>query len=103
MSIKSFLENMEPAFKPGGKYEKWHALYEAVATILYTPGLVTRQQTHIRDSIDLKRIMIMVWLAVFPALFWGLYNIGHQTFWGCRACILPQTSTHSLLKTGATG
>lgn len=82
MSIKSFLENMEPAFKPGGKYEKWHALYEAVATILYTPGLVTRQQTHIRDSIDLKRIMIMVWLAVFPALFWGLYNIGHQTILG---------------------
>lgn len=34
--------------------------------------------THVRDSIDLKRIMIMVWLAVFPAMFWGMYNIGQQ-------------------------
>src|SRR5690606_9015235 len=62
----------------GGKYEKWYALYEAVATILYTPGLVTKNGTHVRDSIDLKRIMIFVWLALFPALFFGMYNVGHQ-------------------------
>ncbi|KLV08811.1 Na(+)-translocating NADH-quinone reductase subunit B [Photobacterium aquae] len=78
MSLKSTLEKLEPAFEPGGKYQKWHALYEAIATLLYTPGQVTRTHTHVRDSIDLKRIMIMVWLAVFPALFWGMYNVGHQ-------------------------
>lgn len=78
MSLKHFLERIEPQFEKGGKYEKWYALYEAVATIMYTPGLVTKNGTHVRDSIDLKRIMIFVWLALFPALFFGMYNIGHQ-------------------------
>ena len=78
MSLKHFLERIEPQFEKGGKYEKWYALYEAIATVLYTPGLVTKNGTHVRDSIDLKRIMIFVWLALFPALFFGMYNIGHQ-------------------------
>ncbi|MDD1783456.1 NADH:ubiquinone reductase (Na(+)-transporting) subunit B [Enterovibrio sp. ZSDZ35] len=78
MSLKNFLEDIEHHFEPGGKHEKWFALYEAVATLLYTPGQVTKRGAHIRDSIDLKRIMIMVWIAVFPAMFWGMYNTGHQ-------------------------
>jgi Na+-transporting NADH:ubiquinone oxidoreductase subunit B len=78
MSLKHFLERIEPQFEKGGKYEKWYALYEAIATVLYTPGLVTKNGTHVRDSIDLKRIMIFVWLALFPALFFGMYNVGHQ-------------------------
>ena len=41
MGLKHLLEKMEPAFLPGGKYEKWFALYEATATFLYTPGTVT--------------------------------------------------------------
>lgn len=79
MSLKKYLEDIEPHFEPGGKYEKWFALYEATATLLYTPGTVTKTSSHIRDSIDLKRIMIMVWFAVFPAMFWGMYNTGNQT------------------------
>ncbi|WP_018692002.1 NADH:ubiquinone reductase (Na(+)-transporting) subunit B [Algicola sagamiensis] len=78
MSLKNFLERIEPQFEAGGKYEKWYALYEAVATIFYTPGLVTKNGSHVRDNIDLKRIMIMVWLALFPAMFFGMYNIGNQ-------------------------
>ncbi|MCC4265021.1 NADH:ubiquinone reductase (Na(+)-transporting) subunit B [Oceanimonas baumannii] len=78
MSLKQTLENMEHHFEPGGKYEKFYALYEAVATVLYTPGMVTRKSSHVRDSIDLKRIMIMVWMATFPAMFFGMYNAGGQ-------------------------
>ncbi|WP_406664249.1 NADH:ubiquinone reductase (Na(+)-transporting) subunit B [Gallaecimonas sp. GXIMD1310] len=78
MGLKNFIERIEPQFEKGGKYEKWYALYEAAATIFYTPGQVNRGQTHVRDAIDLKRIMIMVWLSVFPAMFYGMYNIGHQ-------------------------
>ncbi|MCQ1057823.1 NADH:ubiquinone reductase (Na(+)-transporting) subunit B [Photobacterium sp. DNB23_23_1] len=79
MSLKSTLEKLEHVFEPGGKYQKWFPLYEAFATLLYTPGQVTQRSTHVKDSIDLKRIMIMVWLAVFPAMFWGMYNVGQQT------------------------
>ena len=78
MGLKKFFEDIEPHFEKGGKYENWYALYEAVATGLFTPGQVNKGRTHIRDSIDLKRIMITVWLAVFPAMFWGMYNIGFQ-------------------------
>lgn len=78
MSLKDYLEKIEPDFEPGGKYEKWYALYEAAATIFYTPGKVNKAVTHVRDSIDLKRIMIMVWMATFPAMFYGMYNVGLQ-------------------------
>ena len=78
MSLKDTLERIEPQFEKGGKYEKWYALYEAVATILYTPGTVTQSRTHVRDRIDLKRIMILVWMMTFPAMFWGMYNVGNQ-------------------------
>lgn len=78
MGLKAYLEKIEPNFEPGGKYEKWYALYEAAATIFYTPGKVNKSGTHVRDSIDLKRIMIMVWMATFPAMFYGMYNIGFQ-------------------------
>ncbi|WP_137168066.1 NADH:ubiquinone reductase (Na(+)-transporting) subunit B [Salinimonas lutimaris] len=78
MGLKAYLEKIEPDFEPGGKHEKWYALYEAAATIFYTPGKVNKAGTHVRDSIDLKRIMIMVWMATFPAMFYGMYNIGFQ-------------------------
>ena len=86
MSLKHYLESLEPHFEKGGKHEKWYALYEAVATILYTPGKVTKSATHVRDSIDLKRIMIFVWLMLFPAMFFGMFNIGHQA-----ASVLSET------------
>jgi Na+-transporting NADH:ubiquinone oxidoreductase subunit B len=78
MSLLSFIEKIEHNFEKGGKYEKFYALYEAVATIIYTPGKVNVGKTHVRDSIDLKRIMIFVWLCTFPAMFFGMYNIGFQ-------------------------
>ena len=78
MGLKKFLEDIEPHFEPGGKHEKWYALYEAAATIFYTPGYVNKGKTHVRDNIDLKRMMILVWMATFPAMFFGMFNIGHQ-------------------------
>ncbi|GAA60559.1 Na+-transporting NADH:ubiquinone oxidoreductase subunit B [Pseudoalteromonas sp. BSi20652] len=78
MGLKTFLENIEPHFEPGGKHEKFYALYEAAATIFYTPGYVNKGATHVRDNIDLKRMMILVWMATFPAMFFGMFNIGHQ-------------------------
>ncbi|GAA3583029.1 NADH:ubiquinone reductase (Na(+)-transporting) subunit B [Gibbsiella greigii] len=78
MGLKHFLEKIEPHFTLGGRLEKWYPLYEATATVFYTPGLVTHGASHVRDAIDLKRMMILVWLAVFPAMFWGMYNVGQQ-------------------------
>lgn len=78
MSLRNILDNMEPHFHKGGRYEKWYALYEAVDTIFYKPADVTKTTAHVRDGIDLKRIMITVWLCTFPAMFFGMYNVGMQ-------------------------
>src|SRR6056300_442006 len=78
MGLRSTLDKLEPQFKPGGRYENWYALYEAVDTIFYSPNHVTKATAHVRDGIDLKRIMITVWFAVFPAMFYGMYNLGFQ-------------------------
>ncbi len=79
MGLRKLLDSVEPHFAPEGRLHKLFPLYEALDTLLYTPGTVTRGSSHVRDGVDLKRVMIMVWLAVFPALFWGLYNVGDQT------------------------
>ncbi len=78
MGLRAFLDKIEHNFEKGGKYEKWYALYEAVDTVLYRPGSVTKTTAHVRDGIDLKRIMITVWLCTFPAMFFGMWNIGYQ-------------------------
>lgn len=78
MGLKHFIEKIEPAFLPGGKYEKWYALFEATATFLYTPGTVTHKASHVRDALDSKRMMVLVWLSLFPAMFYGMYNVGAQ-------------------------
>jgi Na+-transporting NADH:ubiquinone oxidoreductase subunit B len=78
MSLRNILDKMEPHFHKGGKYENWYALYEAADTIFYTPGHVTKAASHVRDGIDLKRMMILVWACTFPAVFFGMYNLGLQ-------------------------
>ncbi|MCS2609423.1 NADH:ubiquinone reductase (Na(+)-transporting) subunit B [Halomonas dongshanensis] len=79
MGIRQTLDNLEPHFHKGGKYEKFYPLYEAVDTIFYSPPSVAKTTAHVRDGIDLKRIMITVWLCTFPAMFFGMWNAGWQT------------------------
>lgn len=77
-ALRSFLDRLEPHFLKGGKYNRFYALFEAVDTIFYSPKSVTHSGAHVRDGIDLKRIMITVWMCTFPAMFWGMYNLGYQ-------------------------
>ncbi|MEM1111088.1 MAG: NADH:ubiquinone reductase (Na(+)-transporting) subunit B [Pseudomonadota bacterium] len=78
MGLRKVLDDVEHHFQEGGKLQNWYALYEAVDTIFYSPSHVTKSTAHVRDGVDLKRIMITVWLAVFPAMFYGMYNLGFQ-------------------------
>ena len=78
MGLKSYIESLEPHFIKGGKLEKLYPLYEAIDTGLYSPPSVTNNSAHVRDGIDLKRIMITVWLCAFPAMFFGMWNLGFQ-------------------------
>ncbi|MBQ0757988.1 MAG: NADH:ubiquinone reductase (Na(+)-transporting) subunit B, partial [Amphritea sp.] len=93
MSLRNILDKMEPHFHKGGRYENWYALYEAADTIFYTPGHVTKTAAHVRDAVDLKRMMILVWACTFPAVFFGLYNVGLQANTAMAALGLTEPTT----------
>ena len=76
--IHNIFDHMEPSFTKGGKYEKYYAVFEMFDTFFRQPSSQTYSASHVRDGIDLKRIMITVWLCTFPAMFWGMYNVGFQ-------------------------
>ncbi|MGB1327715.1 MAG: NADH:ubiquinone reductase (Na(+)-transporting) subunit B [Porticoccaceae bacterium] len=76
--MRKFLDKLEPNFKKGGKWQGWYALFEAIDTGLFKPSDVTKNSSHVRDNIDLKRVMITVWLCTFPTMFFGMWNIGFQ-------------------------
>ncbi len=76
--LRNMLDRVEPLFVKGGRLENYHALYEMVDTLFYTPPDVTRGSPHIRDAIDLKRVMITVVFAATPAALMGMWNTGFQ-------------------------
>ena len=76
--LRRFLDHIEPNFQKGGSFEKLGALYEAMDTFFYSPSIVTRSAPHVRDGIDLKRVMIYVLVASIPAALFGMYNVGFQ-------------------------
>jgi Na+-transporting NADH:ubiquinone oxidoreductase subunit B len=78
MGVRRVLDRIRPSFTEGGRFETYHALFEALDTFLYTPEDVTRVAPHARDGLDLKRVMIYVWIAVFPCAVFGSWNVGFQ-------------------------
>ena len=77
-SIRKFLDKIRPAFEEGGKLERLYPLFEATDTFLYTPDRVTTVEPHVRDSMDLKRIMTIVVYALIPCIFMAMWNTGYQ-------------------------
>jgi Na+-transporting NADH:ubiquinone oxidoreductase subunit B len=76
--LRRFLDRQEPLFTPGGRLEKYHALYEMADTLLFSPADVTRGSPHVRDALDLKRVMILVVFAAVPCMLIGIWNTGYQ-------------------------
>lgn len=76
--LRRTLDNIYPYVAENGKYKQFYALYEAVDTIFYTPADTNQGSNHVRDGIDLKRVMIYVWLAAIPCVLMGSYNVGLQ-------------------------
>ncbi|MDO9072163.1 MAG: NADH:ubiquinone reductase (Na(+)-transporting) subunit B [Rubrivivax sp.] len=77
-ALRSLLDRVGKHFHPGGKYERFYPLYEAADTFFYSPGNVTKTGAHVRDAMDLKRMMILVVIATLPCVFMAFYNTGLQ-------------------------
>ena len=69
--ILKMMDSMRKHFEKGGKLEKFEPLFDAGDTFLFTPPHVTKKGSHVRDVIDLKRVMIIVIYAVLPCFFFG--------------------------------
>ncbi|MEC9073228.1 MAG: NADH:ubiquinone reductase (Na(+)-transporting) subunit B, partial [Myxococcota bacterium] len=76
--LRNLLDSQAKLFEPGGKLEKLYPVYEAHDTLLFTPGSVTKGAVHVRDALNLKRMMITVVVALLPCVAMALYNTGYQ-------------------------
>lgn len=76
--LRGWLDKHGRHFEKGGRLERLAPLFEATDSFLYTPGTVTRTTAHVRDGMDLKRMMILVVFALLPCVLWGMYNTGLQ-------------------------
>ena len=85
--LRKILDSQAPLFEEKGKLEKLYPLYEAADTFLYTPGETTRGPSHVRDALDLKRMMSIVVLALLPCVIMACYNTGYQASLGASSYI----------------
>lgn len=79
-ALRSLLDKVKPQFQKGGRLHGLHSTFDAFETFLFVPDKVTFKGSHIRDSIDMKRTMIIVVTALLPALAFGIWNVGFQHF-----------------------
>lgn len=77
-SLRNFLNRIKPNFEPGGKLHAFHSVFDGFETFLFTPNTTSTSGVNIHDSIDSKRVMIIVVLALMPCLLFGMYNVGYQ-------------------------
>jgi Na+-transporting NADH:ubiquinone oxidoreductase subunit B len=77
-SLRQLLDRAGRPFEKGGRLERLYPFWEAADTFFYTPGSVTKSGAHVRDALDLKRMMMTVVIAALPCVFMALYNTGLQ-------------------------
>ena len=76
--LRNFVDKIKPTFEKGGKLGFLHSTFDAFETFLFVPNTVTKRGAHVRDCVDLKRVMIMVVIALVPAMLFGIWNTGYQ-------------------------
>ncbi len=79
-ALRNYLDKIKPNFEKGGKLHWLHSTFDAFETFLFVPNTTSRSGVHIHDARDSKRTMIIVVIALIPALLVGMYNIGYQHY-----------------------
>lgn len=78
--LRNYLDRIKPNFEKGGKLHAFRSVFDGMETFLFVPNDTSKNGVNIHDSIDSKRIMSFVVIALLPALFMGMYNIGYQNY-----------------------
>ena len=87
--LRDALDKVAPHFEEGGRLERLYPIYEAADTFLYTPGIVSRTGSHVRDGLDYKRMMSLVVVALGPCMLMALFNTGYQANLAIQAGATP--------------
>ena len=93
--LRRLLDRQAHHFESGGKLERLGTLWEAQDTLLYTPGHVTEGPSHLRDGIDVKRLMVTVVIALSGCVYMALYNTGYQANRAIEAGAVPLVNWQS--------
>ncbi len=88
--LRKMLDSAEHHFVGDGRLKLFFPLFELVDTFLYTPGKTTARASHVRDALDLKRLMITVAAALIPCILMAMYNTGMQANLAIAAHGLPE-------------
>jgi Na+-transporting NADH:ubiquinone oxidoreductase subunit B len=88
-ALKKLMDKARPAFEPGGKLHAFRSVFDGFDTFLFTPGETSKSGVHIHDSMDSKRTMIIVIMALLPCLIFGMYNTGYQHWLSTGATEFP--------------
>lgn len=88
-ALRNYLNRVKPNFEPGGKLHAFRSVFDGFETFLFTPNTTSTSGVNIHDSLDSKRVMIIVVLALMPCLFFGMYNTGYQNWLGAGAQSFP--------------
>ena len=96
MNLRSFMDRIAPHFEANGRLAPIYPLFEAIDTALYTPGSVTAGPSHVRDGLDLKRIMMTVWLCAFIPAFAGCsdHRLGETLYTAPAIARVPSHHGH---------
>ena len=88
-SLRNYLDRIKPNFEPDGKLHAFHSVFDGLETFLYTPNTTSTSGVNVHDSLDSKRVMIIVVLALMPSLLFGMYNAGYQNWLAAGATEFP--------------
>lgn len=88
-ALRNYLNRIKPNFEPDGKLHAFRSVFDGFETFLYTPNTTSTSGVNVHDSLDSKRVMIIVVLALMPCLLFGMYNAGYQNWLAAGATEFP--------------
>ncbi len=88
-ALRKLIDRAKPHFEEGGRLHALHSVFDGFETFLFTPNTTSQSGSHVHDSLDSKRVMIIVVAALLPCLLFGMYNTGYQNLLGAGATSFP--------------
>jgi Na(+)-translocating NADH:ubiquinone oxidoreductase B subunit len=74
--LLKIIDATRPTFEEGGKLQIFNPVFEALEHVFFAPSARTIGAPHIRDPLDVKRVMSTVIISLIPCALAALYFFG---------------------------